>query len=169
MEAMMHAIQSRMQMPVILVALLAFCIPAVAEPWTLDIEGRVVGVHDGDTITVLTPAKVPVKVSLQGIDAPESKQPFGAKAKEALSGLVFGKDVIVMNKGTDRYKRTLGRVYCGQQDVNELMVGRGFAWRYVQYSNDRKLIEAERYAREHRRGLWADEEPVPPWEWRRRS
>jgi endonuclease YncB( thermonuclease family) len=133
-----------------------------------DVEGRAVVVHDGDTITVLTPAKMQVKVRLEGIDAPESKQPFGAKAKEQLSALVFGKIVAVQWNAKDRYGRVLGRVFCDGMDVNELMVGRGFAWRYVQQFKDPKLIEAERYARQHRRGLWADAEPVPPWEWRRR-
>jgi micrococcal nuclease len=140
--------------------------PAPALAPGSQLSGKVVGVHDGDTITVLTARKVQVKVRLEGIDAPEAKQAFGARAKEELSALVFSKQVIVREAGTERYGRVVGRVFCGGFDVNELMVGRGFAWRYAQFSQDPKLIEAERYARQMRRGLWSDRAPVPPWEWR---
>jgi micrococcal nuclease len=134
-----------------------------------DFSGSVVAVHDGDTITVLTPAKEQVKVRLEGIDAPEAKQPFGTRAKEELGTLVFSKPVTVRETGRERYGRVVGRVFCGGFDISELMVGRGFAWRYAQYSQDPKLIEAERYARQMRRGLWSDRAPVPPWEWRKRE
>jgi micrococcal nuclease len=143
-------------------------VPAPKPPGP-EFSGKVVGVHDGDTITVLTPQKVPVKVRLEGIDAPEANQAFGARAKEELSKLVFSKQVTVREAGKERYGRVVGRVFCGGFDVNELMVGRGFAWRYAQYSEDPKLIEAERYAKQMHRGLWSDRTPVPPWEWRKRG
>ena len=90
-----------------------------------DIKGRVVSVHDGDTLTLLTPEKKHLKIRLEGIDAPELKQAFGTKAKATLSALVFNKDVVVKDKGTDRYRRTLGRISCGKLDVNLAMVQRG--------------------------------------------
>jgi len=130
------------------------------------IVGRVVGVHDGDTITVLTAEKNSVKIRLEGIDAPELKQAFGSKSKAELSGLVFGKEVIVADKGTDRYKRTLGRVACNGADVNLEMVKRGMAWRYVKYSKEPALISGEKEARAAGRGLWAEDKAIPPWIWR---
>jgi len=86
---------------------------------------RVVGVHDGDTITCLTPDKVQVKIRLHGIDAPELKQPFGNWAKQALSEMVFGKDVEVHSSGKDRYGQTIGHIRADGKDVNEEMVAAG--------------------------------------------
>ena len=130
--------------------------------------GRVVGVHDGDTITVLTDEKESVKVRLDGIDAPESKQPFGIRAKEALSGLVFGKTVVVRARTTDRYGRTVGRIVVNGIDINVELVRLGMSWWYRAYAaRDKTLEAAEAEARSARRGLWSEREPVPPWEWRK--
>jgi micrococcal nuclease len=134
-----------------------------------DLVGRIVGVHDGDSITLLTEAKEQVKIRLEGIDAPELKQPFSNAAKQALSAMVFDKQVVIRNKGQDRYKRTLGRVFCGGMDVNLEMVKQGFAWRYDKYSKEPALIEAQKEAKAARRGLWSDKEPAPPWEWRKKK
>jgi endonuclease YncB( thermonuclease family) len=131
-----------------------------------EIVGKVVGVHDGDTITVLTAEKVEAKVRLEGIDALELKQPFGNASKQELSKLVFGKAVRVVDKGKDRYKRTLGGVYVGDVWANEAQVRAGAAWVFLRYSHDPALLAAEKLARDARRGLWRDKEPVPPWEWR---
>lgn len=128
-----------------------------------------VGVHDGDTITVLTADKERVRIRLEGIDAPELGQPFGKESKKVLSDLIFGKLVIVHDKGPDIYKRTLGRVICGPVDVNLEMVRQGFAWWFRRYSNELALITAENEAKQNQRGLWADKEPVPPWLWRKQS
>jgi len=130
------------------------------------IHGRVVGVRDGDTITILTDEKAQMKIRLEGIDAPELKQPFGQKSKAGLSALLFGKDVIISNRGKHRYKRTLGRVSCGATDVNLEMVRRGLAWRYDKYSKEAALAGAQAAAKDERAGLWQDDAPVPPWEWR---
>ena len=131
-----------------------------------EIKGKVVGVHDGDTLTLLTSEKVQVKVRLEGIDAPELKQAFGNVSKQSLSDLVFGKLVKLEVAGKDRYKRTLGHVFVGETWVNHAQVEKGFAWHYKKYSKDPRLSEAEKQSREDRRGLWKDAKPVPPWEWR---
>jgi endonuclease YncB( thermonuclease family) len=128
--------------------------------------GRVVGVHDGDTITVLTSESVQIKIRLEGIDAPELEQPYGQKAKAALSKIAFGKKVAIIDHGKDRYKRTLGRIICGKTDVNLEMVHRGIAWRYEKYSQEPALIEAQSLAKTMGNGLWAGDEPVPPSKWR---
>jgi len=136
------------------------------------VTGRVVGVADGDTITVLDADKVQHKIRLAGIDAPEKKQAFGNRAKESLSDLVFDKTVNVETDKRDKYGRQVGKVLVNGQDVNLVQVERGMAWFYRQYQreqspNDRKLYEAaEDAAKVGRRGLWRDTDPVPPWEFR---
>jgi len=128
---------------------------------------RVVGVTDGDSITCLTRDKRQKKVRLDAIDAPERGQPFANKAKQALSDMVFGKDVDVEISGEDKYDRTIGRVTLDGRDVNEEMVARGMAWQYVKYDTSRALREAEQSARAAKLGLWADPHAMPPWEWRK--
>ena len=120
---------------------------------------------DGDTITVLRDNEQ-VKVRLAEIDAPEKAQPFGNKSKQALSALVNGKTVLVVEQGHDRYKRTIGRVYQGDVDVSAEQIKQGLAWVYRKYSKDVSLLPLENEAKARRLGLWADDEPVPPWEWR---
>lgn len=127
---------------------------------------RVVGVHDGDTLTGLTEDKRQVKVRLDAIDAPELSQPFGRAAKTALSEKVFGKDVVVTVKETDRYGRTIGHVLLGRRDINLELLEEGLVWHYEHYDHNQRLREAERSARAAKRGLWHDRDPVPPWEWR---
>lgn len=148
--------------------LLCLCWPARAET----ITGRVVAVADGDTLTVLDGARAQHKVRLNGIDAPESGQSFGQASKRNLSALVFGKTVSIETKKTDRYGRAVGLVTYDGQDVNLAQLKAGLAWFYRQYANeldaDRRAgyEQAEREAREARRGLWADPAPVAPWEFR---
>ena len=131
-----------------------------------ELNGKVVGVHDGDTITLLTAEKEQVKIRLSSIDAPETKQAFGSASKKALSDLVFGKTVRVADHGKDRYGRTLGDIYVGEIWVNLRMVEDGMAWLFLKYSKDPQIKAAEMKAREARLGLWQDEKPMPPWEWR---
>jgi endonuclease YncB( thermonuclease family) len=133
------------------------------------LTGRVVSVQDGDSLTLLTASREQFKIRLASIDAPELRQPYGQQSKQALSALVFGREVHVLLEGTDRYQRHLGRVMAGTEDVNLAMVRLGFAWCYRQYSRDPALLRAEQEARSNRAGLWADPHPVPPWESRRRS
>jgi micrococcal nuclease len=132
------------------------------------ITGNIVGVHDGDSCTLLTDAKEQYKIRLDGIDAPELGQSQGRQAKVTLSGLVMGREVTVRVKGKDRYERTLGVVTVDGKNVNLEMVRLGYAWHYLKYSKDLDLAVAEKDARDAKRGLWADRLPVPPWDWRRR-
>jgi endonuclease YncB( thermonuclease family) len=147
----------------LLLAITVTC-AAARDSWT----GKVVGVADGDTITVLRD-KTPVKIRLHGVDAPEKAQPFGEKAKQLTSSLVFGKDVRVEVVTRDKYGRTVGRVYVVNPPacLEEELVKAGLAWWYRQYSaKDKKLAQLEEEARKAKRGLWADPNPTPPWEWR---
>ena len=132
------------------------------------LTGKVVGITDGDTVTVYTGQGKPIKLRLEGIDAPESKQDFGDASKRHLSGLVFSKNVVIHATGKDRYGRTLGVLYVSDKNVNAMMIRDGFAWHYKQYSSDTELADAEQSARAARRGLWAMANPVAPWEFRRK-
>ena len=92
--------------------------------------GKVVSVSDGDTITVLTPEKTQIRVRIAFVDCPESHQPFGARAKQAMSALVFGKEVELGTQGKDRYGRVLALVYLDGTDVGLEMIKIVLAWPY---------------------------------------
>ncbi|EFG1052923.1 thermonuclease family protein [Escherichia coli] len=131
-----------------------------------EIQGKVVRVLDGDTIEVLN-EKMPVRVRLINIDAPEKKQPFGKWSTNQLKSLIAGQPVTVAYSQTDRYGRVLGRVVTTNGiEANRYMVQNGAAWVYDQYNADPSLPALQREAIEQKRGLWADNQPVPPWEWR---
>jgi endonuclease YncB( thermonuclease family) len=137
------------------------------------IRGRVVGVADGDTVTVLDDANTPHKIRLLGIDAPERAMPFGQRSKQFLSSLVFQKQVDVEVRSKDRYGREVGRILVDGQDVNLAQVQGGLSWVYRQYLKElteneaRNYLEAEESAKANKRGLWSEENPTPPWEWRK--
>jgi endonuclease YncB( thermonuclease family) len=131
-----------------------------------DFAGHVVKVTDGDTITVLV-KKRQVRVRLESIDAPESKQAFGKRSQQSLAQLCAAKTAIVVSTGKDRYGRTLGWVLCDGIEANTEQVRRGMAWVYVQYAaRNSPLYGLEAGARRQRVGLWADTHPIAPWDWR---
>jgi len=137
-----------------------------------ELRGRVVAVADGDTITVLTSAHLRERVRLAAIDAPESRQPFGAAAKRHLSALVFGAQVRVEYAKRDRYGRIVGRVLRDGQDAGLAQIESGLAWHTLRYAREQPSAErsayaqAERAARSAALGLWAEPTPVAPWDWR---
>ena len=129
------------------------------------LDGKVVGVTDGDMIKILTSEWQQIKVRLYGIDAPEKKQPYGTVAKRYLSDLIVGKTVQREELGKDRYKRVLGIVYLGDKDVNEILVLNGYAWAFTKYS---KIYESQEWqARSNALGLWRDKNPIKPEIWRK--
>lgn len=149
------------------------------------ISGIVVGIADGDTLTVLDSERRQHKIRLAGIDAPEKAQPFGQKSKTSLSAMVFNREVEVIGDKKDRYGRTVGKVMAADpncntpacpkiHDVNLMQVMSGMAWWYRQYAKEQSPQDRENYeaaefnAKVRRLGLWADKNPIPPWEWRRR-
>lgn len=137
-------------------------------PHAYALEGKVVGVTDGDTLAILDVTKSQHRIRLAEIDAPESKQAFGQRAKQALSKLCFGKHAEVRNTSADRYQRVVGTVYCDGLNANSELVRQGMAWVYVQYaSKPSPLFALETTARTKKLGLWADPHATPPWEWRR--
>jgi endonuclease YncB( thermonuclease family) len=138
------------------------------------VSGRVVRVTDGDTLVVLGSRNVQHKIRLMGIDAPERGQPYGKTSKQHLSERVAGKKVVVEYTKRDRYKRIVGKVLLSGKDMNLRQIEAGMAWHYKKYEKVQSVEDRERYAeteiraREARRGLWREPNPVPPWEWRRR-
>lgn len=131
-----------------------------------DFVGSVVSVHDGDTLTVLVDLRQ-VRVRLTEIDAPESKQAFGERSRQSLADMCFGKEAKVQDAGQDRYKRTLGRVFCAGRDANAEQVRRGMAWVFDRYVTDSSLYSVQENAKQAKIGLWADRAPEPPWDWRK--
>lgn len=137
------------------------------------LTGRVVGIADGDTLTVLDATKTRHRIRLVGIDAPEKSQPFGQACKKSLSDLAYNRAVAVESKKLDKYGRAIGKVLVDGQDANLEQVRRGCGWHYKQYQNEQSLDDrlsynaAEEAARKDRVGLWSDPKPVPPWEWRK--
>jgi len=171
---------SRGLIQVLLLATWLFTGPAMAG----DIYGRVIGVSDGDTISVLDDQRQVHKIRLAGIDAPEKAQAFGQTSKAGLSAMVFNREVEVVGRKRDRYGRIVAKVLVAEtactlpdcprmNDAGLLQVRAGLAWWYRAYaqeqaSEDRASYEAaEANARQQRMGLWQDKDPTPPWGWRR--
>jgi endonuclease YncB( thermonuclease family) len=156
-----------------LAAFLALLLASTALGQEAVIRGRCVGVHDGDSITLLSPEYTQIKIRVAFLDAPELGQPFGNNAKQAMSALVFGKDIAVYPHTIDRYGRTVAVVYVDGIDAGLELLRQGLAWVYSRYvveaSPDIQASyqQAETDAREQRRGLWSDPGPVAPWEFRR--
>lgn len=149
--------------------LVALCFFVVSVPGSAEtLRGIVVGVADGDTITLLTPDRRMVRVRLAEIDAPELRgQPFGRTAKVALSSLVYRRQAKVDVVTYDRYGRAVAMVDVAGLNVNASMVEQGLAWAYVRYQTDAWYSSLQEAARSRRRGLWAQPSPVPPWAYRR--
>ncbi|HVO84147.1 MAG TPA: thermonuclease family protein [Syntrophobacteria bacterium] len=147
------------------IAALLFCLPAPCCAWT----GKVIGVADGDTITVLRNGQ-PEKIRLWGIDCPEKNQDFETKAKHVTSILVFAKVVDIDPVTVDRYGRTVAFVKVGDTVVNEELIRQGLARVFTRYC-DRPICERwehiEAEAREEKRGLWSMPNAISPWEFRR--
>lgn len=137
------------------------------------LRGRVVGIADGDTLTLLDANYQQHKIRLSGIDAPEKRQPFGAQSKSSLSALTFDQVATAECPKQDRYGRWVCVVSIHDKDIGQEQVKRGMAWWYKQYAKEQSsqarvdYEQAELFAKSRRRGLWSDRDPMPPWEWRR--
>jgi endonuclease YncB( thermonuclease family) len=153
-----------------LVAVVLLALPGVAAAEAL--VGLVIGVSDGDTLTLLDDSKQQHKVRLDGIDAPEAGQAYGGRAKQSLAALAFDRRAEATCPKTDRYGRRVCKVVVGGVDVGLEQIRRGMAWHFKRYENEQGAEDraaysaAEEEARQAGRGLWRDRSPVPPWEWR---
>ena len=148
--------------------ILLFLLLLSISTFSAEIIGKVVGVSDGDTITVLDDMdKGTFKIRLDKIDAPEKKQAFGNKSKQYLSGLIFGRKVSVRYKAVDRYGRILGVIYLNGAEINLQMVQEGYARHYSYFDKTPAYIEAEKQARAEKKGLWQDPHPIIPYQFRK--
>ncbi|MFT4517760.1 MAG: endonuclease YncB(thermonuclease family) [Halioglobus sp.] len=137
-------------------------------PRDFDLTGRVVRIADGDTVSILDRSNKQHKVRLYGIDTPERDQPHGSNARRALEGLVDNKQVGVIIVEKDDYGRTVGTLYQGDTNINATMILNGHAWWYRHYApHNRLFADAEREAKEKGLGLWSQNNPTAPWDWRR--
>jgi endonuclease YncB( thermonuclease family) len=151
------------------VALVFFVFVQCDTAFAQTITGRVVGITDGDTFTLLTSDNEQLKIRVAEIDAPERGQPYGNRSRQVLSRLIFKKEVHLDIQVIDRYGRIVGRPMVGKQDMSAEMIKVGAAWVYRTYSDDEALYELERSAKAAKLGIWSlpEYERVPPWEWRR--
>ncbi|MSN26006.1 MAG: nuclease [Geobacter sp.] len=140
------------------------------------VDGIVKAVYDGDTILLATREESRLKIRLYGIDAPETTkpdapgQPFGAIAKRTLMYKVMGRQVLAEIVDIDKYQRAVAIIRYNGRDINREMVSEGMAWAYRQYLQGAyasEYIEEESRARSHRRGLWREPNPRPPWDYRK--
>jgi len=135
--------------------------------------GTVIGVSDGDTLTLLDENKNRHRIRLDGIDAPERSQPYGQRARQSLASLAHGRTAQAHCPKTDRYGRAVCRVTVDGVDVGLEQIRRGLAWHYVRYAQEQSVAErsayeqAERTARSSAAGLWSFRDPTPPWDYRR--
>ena len=125
-------------------------------------------VVDGDTVYVYSQGET-LKVRLLEIDAPEMNQPYGKQAKQYLQELLIEGLVDLDISGTDIYKRKLGRLYWKELDINRLMVRSGYAWVYDRYVNDQTFYEDQSHAKNSKKGFWKSDDPIQPWEWRKKA
>ncbi len=138
------------------------------------LQGKVVRVADGDTLTILDVNKTQHKIRLQGIDAPEKAQAFGEKSKQSLYDMVHGKTVQVSFTKNDKYGRIVGKVFLDTQDICHQQIKSGLAWHYKKYQNEQPLENRDAYsaseltAQSQKVGLWSEPQPLAPWDYRKK-
>jgi len=156
-------------------AVFAFATAAHAQPVLGQFTGKVIGVSDGDTLTVLVQrdqSLEQIKVRVSGIDAPEKAQAFGNRSKQGLSDCAFAKEVQVEVIKLDRYRRSVAKVISQGTDCGLRQIELGLAWHYKAYAREQSPADRQSYAaaedlaHEQKLGLWSDPEPIPPWEFR---
>lgn len=140
-----------------------------------ELHGKVIKVTDGDTVNVLTSDNQTHKIRLSGIDAPEKNQAFGNQSKQALADDIDGKVVTVEYNKLDKYQRVVGKIMMNGQDVNLRQIQRGLAWHYKKYEKEQDVedrsiyADAEYLAQRDKLGLWAESNPMPPWDFRKQK
>lgn len=148
------------------IAVLSVLVFMSASP-TEYIMGKVVKVSDGDTFSILTESNEQIRIRVYGIDAPEAGQAYSEKSRLYLAKMVAGRKVTIEVKSTDKYGRKVAKTKTETiNDVGLEMLRAGYAWHYSHFDNTKEYIQAEREAREKRAGLWADKNPVNPYEYR---
>ncbi|MDO4551258.1 MAG: thermonuclease family protein [Planctomycetia bacterium] len=131
------------------------------------IQGVVVKVYDGDTISIITPNMEECCIRLQAVDAPEKDQPGYREAQIFLAKLLHGQTVHCVIDKLDKFNRTVGRLYLGETDVEYRLIRAGMAWHYEYYNQEEKLAQAQKKAQAQKIGIWKQKNPIPPYQWRK--
>lgn len=140
---------------------------------TCNLQGKVIRVVDGDSVTVLDKQNEQHKIRLAGIDTPERKQPYGKVARQFLAKHIYKQQVCVGWYKRDKYQRLVGVIRIEDEEINLKLVKAGLAWHYKQYENEQSKSDRVLYAKAHEKaeasevGLWRDSRPIAPWLWRR--
>ena len=158
-----------MDTPLVRTLLVAIALSLSLAGAALAFEGPVVKVYDGDTVSVKDGRRT-VVIRLYGIDAPEKTQTAGPESKGFAAAFVAAKTVRVEKVDEDRHGRTVALIYVDDKCLNIELVREGHAWFYERYCERAdvcdELRRLEGQAREAERGLWADPNPTPPWDFR---
>lgn len=145
--------------------------PAIAQDHQV---GKVIAVQDGDSITILDPELRLHRIRLAGIDAPEKGQPFGHASHVHLSMLSYDRLATAHCPKIDQYRREVCTVRIDGKDVSLAQLNAGLAWHFKRFAHEQSPEERDSYAsaennaRSARSGLWQDDQPIAPWEWRAR-
>ena len=132
------------------------------------VSGQVIKVIDGDTYDLLLKDKTTIRVRMDGIDAPESGMPYAKKATQYLGDLCKNQTIKIVKNNVDRYGRTISYSYLKDgRELSREMLKAGYAWHYKEYNSDPELATLEEKARQAKRGLWKDKNPMAPWEIRK--
>ena len=156
---------------IVFAMLMVLALPLAA--LSAELDGTIVAVSDGDTVTLLDANKTQHRIRIDGIDAPERSQPYGQRARQSLAALAHGRAARADCPKVDRYGRAVCRVYVDGVDVGLEQIRRGYAWHYVKYAHEQRAVDRERYARAEsdarsaHAGLWSFSDPIPPWDYRR--
>jgi len=157
-------VKYKIQLFIIVLLVFIACNPTAKQQ---TVKGLITKVSDGDSVSFFDGTDT-IKVRLQHIDAPERNQSFSRESWQFLRSLVYKKEVVLkVSDETDRYNRTIGVLLLEDEtNVNQLMVRNGLAWHFKRYSSDKTYHQLEQEARKQKAGLWKEDNPVPPWEWR---
>ncbi|QOW10284.1 nuclease [Kaistella flava (ex Peng et al. 2021)] len=131
------------------------------------ITGKIIGIKDGDTVVVLLDGNIQKTLRLAEVDCPENTQPFGKNAKQFTSDQIFGREVKFIETDTDRYGRTIAKIYYSDKYLSAEIIKAGFGWWYYHYSNDKNLGVLQQQAKDKKIGLWHDEDAIAPWDYRK--
>jgi endonuclease YncB( thermonuclease family) len=131
-------------------------------------KGKIIKIKDGDTVVVLLAGKIQETLRLADVDCPENSQAFGKNAKQFTSSQIFGKTVTFYRTGKDRYKRTVAKIFYGNEKyLSAEIIKGGFGWWYFKASKNIELQEFQNQAKTNKLGLWADDNAMSPWDFRK--
>lgn len=159
----------------VVVGVLLVIAPYVGARAEDNLAGKVIGIQDGDTLTLLDPEHRQHRIRIAGIDAPEKGQPFGRVAQDGLAALAYNRLASAHCPKSDRYGRRVCVVIIEGTDIGLAQVKAGLAWHYKRFASEQTEEErttyalAEAEARAARSGLWQDRSPTAPWDWRHRK